>query len=120
MATTYTFDPYGGSATVDQNVDGTNNTGDLGSCCATKATLDTLYGVALNAAEISIHNVFTCPARWTNDSAAAGAGTVIVRAAATTDWWCSDGTFNVAGGASLGMPASGGTAWETSLAGKTM
>jgi hypothetical protein len=29
-ATTYTFDPYGGSATANQNTGSTANTGDLG------------------------------------------------------------------------------------------
>jgi hypothetical protein len=82
--------------------------------------LDTLYAASLTTADISLHNEFNCPARWTNDSGASNNTSTVIAKAVTIDWWCSDGTFNVASGASLGMPSSTATAWETGLAAKTM
>ena len=57
--------------------------------------------------------------KWSNDSAAVGAGTV-VPLAVSVDWWCSDGPYNVTNGASLGIVSAVANAWETGLTAKTL
>jgi hypothetical protein len=85
---TYTFSATGGDATAA----GAAVTGDLGSCCYNGAVGTTYYSIAAAATSTAsdLLNKINCPAKFSNDWIAATGAAVLT----TTDWWCSDGTYN--------------------------
>jgi len=47
------------------------------------------------AGKNDLFNKWTCPAKFSNDHAAAGKVKAMTVALNATNWWCSDGTWNM-------------------------
>jgi hypothetical protein len=111
-ASTLTFSMTGGDAAASL-------AGDMGSCCYTNAVIEPIIvaisGVGAGKSDsvdgkLELLNKWTCPAKFTNEWFTAASKKVDDLVFSTTSWWCSDGSFNMVGGADTANPAASGTA----------